>query len=273
MTRKSKQAGGNMPLTYYERTKGFASSEYGTTSKRLAGHSQYQLGDCALGITKLSAECVCTPSGYLYEKSPIYEYMLRKTQELKVQQSAFAQQEENSIRKREQDDLINQQQKIQVFEDSQKVVAHEQKKSAQEVAREGLKRTSYWLAESQPEQQGPQAIEKPAERPASPNSQEPLRIKDLWPLSLTWLDDKLVCAISSKPIQGTNVSIMAFWTSKQEPGTLVLTNVYKGLIAKDKKCPETGKTIKYTRSIQTSGSSFSTSSQQVEAKKYRPTIT
>jgi hypothetical protein len=39
MGRKGAHVGGQLPLTHYERTKKFASSEYGTVRKRLAGDS------------------------------------------------------------------------------------------------------------------------------------------------------------------------------------------------------------------------------------------
>ena len=54
MGRKAKnKTGGNLPLTHYERTQKFASSEYGTVVKRVSGAAQYQLGDCALSLSSL----------------------------------------------------------------------------------------------------------------------------------------------------------------------------------------------------------------------------
>ena len=78
-----------------------------------------------------------------------------------------------------------------------RVLAQDVKKQAQQ----DLKRTSYWLADSQPQQQTAR-VEQPKDlRPPSPHSQEPLRRKDLWPVRLNWEKDKLVCSVSGKPLQ------------------------------------------------------------------------
>jgi len=109
MGRKSKQAGtGHYPMTHHERTKKFASSSYGTTTTRLAGDTQVAFGSCSLSLTPImdhtssngeqkgksdSKACagsdtntsttiaMVTPSGHLYAKQAIYEYLLTKTKE------------------------------------------------------------------------------------------------------------------------------------------------------------------------------------------------
>lgn len=275
MGRKSKTAGGNMPLTQYERTKKFVSSEYGTTSQRLAGHSQYQLGDCALSLTRLKSEkapVLCTPSGYLYSQSAILEYLLTKTQELKEQQAQYDAQEEEQSR---QAAGAATQKRVADFESSQQVVAKKHRQDRVDVkaaARQDLKRTSYWLADAQPAAVET-AVTRPPPRPSSPHSQEPLKRKELWPLDLTWddNDDKLVCHVSGKVIH--TQAATAYWTDKKKPGKVVLTKVFEDIIKETMRCPTTSKKIKYIRSLQQSGTSFAASGQQVQAKKYRPTIT
>jgi len=266
MVRKSKQAGGHMPLTHYERTKKFASSEYGTTTKRLAGHSQYQLGDCALSLTKLDETALCTPSGYLYSDSAIVEYLLTKTQELKEQQAAYERQQAALVK----DDGEADRKRRADFEESQKVVKKSKKIDSRQVAKQELKRTSYWLADSQPNAVE-QTIEKPPERPQSPHSQQPLRRKDLWPVHIQWEDDKFVCAVSGKALNAQDV--VCYWTDKKQPGIVVLQSVYDQLIADTKQCPNSSRKIKYTRKLQKSGTSFASSGQNVQVQKYRPTIT
>lgn len=49
--RKSKQPGGNMPLTNREMSKYAKGSNFGTSSSRLSGDSQGKFGDCCLGLT------------------------------------------------------------------------------------------------------------------------------------------------------------------------------------------------------------------------------
>jgi len=276
MTRKSKQAGGNFPLTYYERTKKFASSEYGTTARRLAGHSQYQLGDCALSLTSLrdAKGVLCTPSGYLYADSAILEYLLAKTQEIKEQQEAYERQQAEQAASRQADHSESQARKRSAFDESQKLVKKSKTKDAKESAQEALKQSSYWLAEAQPVAGDRQLAPPPVDRPPSPHSQCPLRRKDLWPIQLLWDKDdpkKLVCAVSSKAIHSKDVT--AYWTDKKEPGTIVLTSVYSQLIQDSNICPITSKKVKYVRALQKSGTSFAASGQTVQVTKYAPTIT
>jgi nitric oxide synthase-interacting protein len=277
MGRKSKQVGGHFPLTHYERTKKFASSEYGTVQKRLAGHSQYQLGQCALTTTQLPEDgdddVLCGSSGYLYRKSAILEYLLTKTQELKRQREAY---ERQQLEKAAAEDVTEEKEKERKdgFLEAQRVVKKRKREDEKVSAKADLKRTSYWLAEAQPASVKVEQIEEPPERPPSPVTGRPLRRKDLWPVSVKWDDDRkrVVCAVSGKTVKASN-EVTAYWTDKKEPGTIVLKTVYDELVGDTKRCPVTSKKIKCVRQLQQSGSSFASSGQNVEVKKYRPTIT
>lgn len=221
MGRKGKQAGGNMPLTHYERTQKFASSEYGTTQQRLAGHSQYQIGDCALTTQRLdhittaaadattttttgSSVALCTPSGYIYAESAILEYLLTKTQELKAQQAACDKKQQQDAAGDEDGDKKK---RIADFKESQKVVKKSRIGNAKEAAVSDLNRVSYWLSSAQPVAASTTAVDtapkttygtcgsrsssisqppSPPERPASPMTGVVLRRKDLWPVQLQW---------------------------------------------------------------------------------------
>jgi hypothetical protein len=313
MGRKSKQAGGNMPLTHYERTKKFASSEYGTTSVRLAGHSQYQIGYCALSITCLDEtnsntddenidHAMCTPSGYLYSKQSILEYMLTKKQELNEQQIAYEKSQQQYQQEQTNIEMASNKKMKNDFDISQNVIKKRKINDDRESAQNDLKRTSYWLANSQPDHLVTPIPKPPiSDRPLSPFSQQPLRRKDIWPVRLEWNNDgsdttnnntstnkKLVCSVSHKTIQ-TQPAI-AYWTKDTNiPGTVVLEKVFNDLIGtksssgdnndnnNNKKikmiCPTTGAKIKHVRKLQQSGSSFAASGQNVQGKQYRPTIT
>src|SRR6056300_1611803 len=180
MTRKSKQAGGNMPLTSVEMKK--YSVGYGTTTARLNGVSQYTFGDCALSLHAAEEHPVATPSGYIYEKAAILEYLLVKTRQLKKEKEEY----EAWLKKcqTEQNEKDAKRINVQVgeFEESQKVLSGKILK----VEENPLKRTSYWLAEFQPEQaKSPnKSLNSPQKRPSSPNSQKPLSKKDLIFLNL-----------------------------------------------------------------------------------------
>jgi hypothetical protein len=268
MGRKSKQAGGNMPLTHYERTKKFRSSEYGTVSQRLAGHSQYQIGYCALSITSLENETIvlCTPSGYLYSESVLLEYLLMKTKEIKQQQILDHEQQQQQQNEMEQSVLNEKKKKVtEEFESAQKVLSNKKPKLFMstgkrnhdhyddiEKSKQDIKRTSYWLATSQTNQQQDDTTHpkhhdsiivrpmspshpppSPPDRPVSPCSEQPLRRKEIWPVQLTWdvrsSHKKVVmCAISQKSI--TTQPVMVYWIDKNKPGTIVLENVYHDII-------------------------------------------
>jgi hypothetical protein len=334
-----KRTDGNLPLTSYERSVGFASSSYGTTTQRLAGYAQYQRGDCALSLTKLDGTALCTPSGYLYSHDAILSYLLNQTQLLNRQRDAYEDQE----RKRfilENKEAIEAQhrERLSKFAESQQsligitttnsteiVVAStgtallekgtKKRKLGSttsptnptdvEIARANLKRTSFWLAESQPVAPEPNQVRKPADRPCSPTSSSPdLRRKDLWPVKLRWNDERthLICAVSDTVLKST-MSITAYWTVEHPGkfattveylhdshnkgdsgfGTLVATAVFETFLGtnggkvdttpKYPRCPLSGKKIRHTRLLQAGGSSFAASGQPIEAQKYQPTIT
>jgi len=286
MTRKSKQAGGNFPLTHYERTKKFASKEgHGTTSKRIAGHSQYQLGDCGLNLTKLDDEgaALCTPSGYLYSEDAILSYLLSKTQEIKEQREAYEQQQrrEDAAAAGEGDVAASKKRAasvVEAFEESQRTIKKRKSVDRKQAALDELKKTSYWLADAQPDRVERRMEGPPPDRPPSPHTGQPLRRKDLWPVRLAFDGGKLACAISGKVIGSSEAT--AYWTDKKPSsgdsgdGTIALTSVYEDLVSpEDKRCPNTSKKIRHVRKLQRSGTSFATSGQQVQVQTYAPTIT
>jgi nitric oxide synthase-interacting protein len=283
MTRKSKQAGGNLPLTHYERTKKFASSEYGTTVKRLSSASQYQIGECALSLSPLdSGSALVSPSGYLYDKNAILEYLLTQTYLLKDRQVAYeSQQKEILVREESAKSETDTKRSAEaLILEAHSVVKKQKVVDSRQHQQNELKRTSYWLADSQSDAKD-RLLEKPPERPLSPHSQQPLKRKDLWMVRLTYDEGAgevnrsskkaLVCAISGKALMG---EVTAYWTDKKhEDGAVVLTKVFQDLSRDGKVCPLTSRKIRSVRSLQKSGSSFAASGQTVEVKKYAPTIT
>lgn len=209
---------------------------------------------------------LCSPSGYIYAESAILEYLLTKTQELKEQKIAHEKQQLG----KQQDDS-EKRKRMANFAESQKLFRTSSSASDKKDAAVGdLKRVSYWLAGAQPESTYEKEITPPPERPTSPISGEPLRRKDLWPVSILRENNKLICCISHKPIR--NHEIIAYWIDKKEAGKIVLKSVYEELITKN-RCPITDKKIRYDRVLQRSGTSFASSGQEIEVKKYRPTIT
>jgi nitric oxide synthase-interacting protein len=262
MTRKSKQTGGHQPLTHYERTKKFKSSQYGTTTARLSTDSQLQFGDCALSVTA-AVDPVATPSGHVYSREAIVEYLMSKTKEIKQAKLNYQAYLDKQQSKQDEEKKESQSQAIVAFEGKQKATTVASKKRP---ASNPLASTSYWLSEFQPEHTE-QVPEPPPERPLSPFSGGPLRLKDLHPLTFERSSDgKVQCAVSHKTI--TTQPVIAL---KEH---VVSEEVFDSLVKDSMVCPITGRKLKkkHILRLQKAKSGFA-SSGSVVAKKYRPTIT
>ena len=281
MARKSKQPGGHNPLTAHERKK-YTKGAYGTVSARLGQDSQYSLGNCGLSLYPARDRPVATPSGYIYERSAMLEYLLSKTQDLKKQQQEYedylstleASQQEEQEKKRKS--------MVVEFESAQKVTSAKKHKTETNV----LKRTSYWLADMQPDNDIESQKAPPPKRPPSPNTSRPLRRKDLIEIELkrkntsskSGRNNAVLCAISEKEITTQQaIALVTKGNDETNRAQVVLEQIYKDLnIEKEKvpMCPVTGKKIKQVLKLQKGGSSFaSTDGRSVEAKQYRPTMT
>lgn len=326
MGRKSKQAGtGHYPLTHYERTKKFASSSYGTTTTRISGDTQVAFGSCSLSLAPIVSEqdgssanavaakssagdddqtvisiAMVTPSGHLYAKQAIYEYLLTKTQDFANQTKAYELQQETAMAKADTTEA-QKRQREEAFEESNQLAVIDSKKKAkkaEKIVGDGgvLKKTSYWLPDMQPAKVDTEV--KAPERPTSPYSGEPLRRKDLREVALirkrdnqskNYAEQDVLCAISGKAIRMQ--AAVAYWTKdKSTPGVVVLKSVYDMTIdtnskknkqsfskTSDKKapaliCPITNAKIKHTIALKSGGSGFA-AHNAVQVKTYKPTIT
>jgi hypothetical protein len=281
MGRKSKQAGGNLPLTNYERSKKFKAA----SSETVAAISQYQLGMCALTTQSLLAlpssknkdavaavtvtVVLCSPSGYLYDESALLEYLLRNTRELKRQKAesqAREQQHETTTKS------VESRKRLGDFASSQAMVKIT-KIDTPDTAR-ALKNVSYWL--DTPEVADDEAVKPPLvtrDRPGSPTTGNEVQRKDFWKVSLKQnANQQLICALSDKPLQMSRA--IAYWTTKSEIGIVALESIYDQLTtttivtadANQKKrqrrrCPLTDERIKHVRPLV---GSQSTSVQRVE---------
>lgn len=277
-----------MPLTYGERKK---LTSYGTATARLGTDSQRRFGDCCLGLEP-AEDPVATPSGHIYSREAIVSYLLAKTQELKELRAKYDAQLAAQERRKCEEKETAKQRSIEAFVEKDTGAAscsqstHSRsfkdkvgKRISTETTDEGkntLKRTSYWLSDFQPEyddsetnllRKGP-----PPERPPSPMSGNPLRLKDLVPLELNreGLRGKgqAVCAVSSKAITTQRAVVL------KKTGQILLHDVYLKLAKPSMTCPVTGKKFKEKDVIelQKAASGFAASGE-VTAKRYRPTMT
>jgi nitric oxide synthase-interacting protein len=289
MARKSKQPGGHNPLTAHERKK-YAKDAYGTTTARLGQDSQYTFANCGLSLHPARDRPVASPSGYIYERSAMLEYMLTKTQELKRQQQEYEDYLSQQQANMEGDEEKKRKSQVEQFESTQKVTSAKKQKTETNV----LKRTSFWLADMQPDNDKAISSKQrtpPPKRSPSPNTKRPLRRKDLIELELKRSsnnsstnknkkhdNDHVLCAISDKEISTQQaIALVTKGNDEQHPAHVVLEEVYKDLkIGKERVpiCPVTGRKIKHVLKLQRGGSSFaSIDGRSVEAKLYRPTMT
>jgi len=312
MTRKSKQPGGHNPLTYAER-KRLKSSGYGTQSQRLTTESQLPFGYCTLS-TSPTVEAVATPSGHIYEREAIVAYLLQKSGELKKEKKEYEKLRLNVEERRVQWEEENHKKEVARFVRKDQGAVSEgalvvrdadnragsvaksssatsESSSAVAKAKENsLKQVSYWLSEAQPQHKKHRAIYEgefdyrkeiealpppPPERPPSPMSGEPLRLKQLIPLHLLHEKDakgmstgKVLCAVSHKQI--TTQPTICIKIS----GQVMLKSVYEELAKPNLECPVTSKRFKEADVLDlVSGRSGFAASGDVVARKYNPTLT
>lgn len=281
MARKSKQAGsGHLPLTNYERKE--YGKAYGHGTKRLGGASQHTFGHCALSLHSAREDPVATPSGYIYERHAILEYLLHQTQNLKQAQQRYEQWLQSQEAAQVQEEARKRKLEIENFEQSQKVIPKKQKQEEENP----LKRSSFWLADFQPKKEDaavavaggsgtlhePALMDPPPKRPQSPMSQMPLRRKDLIPLDLKRnKDDQVICAISQKSI--VTQQALALITKPDRPAQVVLEQVYKE-VGSEAMCPVTGLKVSKILKLQKGGSSFAASGGAAvdAAGSYRPNM-
>ena len=328
MTRKSKQPGGHNPLTYAER-KRLKSSGYGTQSTRLTTASQLTFGHCCLNLSPITdGDAVATPSGHIYSREAIVQYLLSKNAELKKQKAEYERlrlevenrrvEWEEKERKKNQDKFVRKDQgamsttsstALVVRSDDTETSASARGSSSATTAKSGgkervensLAHVSYWLSTSQPqhkkgaasangefdyEKEIEQLPAPPPDRPSSPNSGEPLKLKQLIPLHLVREGEedgkkqssksnkdgeatgRILCCVSHKTIT-TQPTIVI-----KNTGQVMLKSVYNDLAKPTMTCPITGKKFKDKDVLDLiKGKSGFAASGDVVARKYNPTLT
>lgn len=302
MTRKSKQAGGHNPLTYSERSK---LTSYGTQSVRLTTDSQLRFGDCCLQLNP-AVDPVVTPSGHIYSREAIVSYLLTKRQEINDQKKQYEAQISTDARTAISEQQTTQTRAIQTFIQKDQgclnadttltdhtASLHKNLKrdidliddETQKKGNKRLKEISYWLSEAQPEYTEKDRVENirknvPKDRPDSPMSGNPLRLKDLVSIQLVREGDgdttsgggKCMCAVSDKAITTQPVILI------KKTGVVILKDVYESVVrgkkGKSMLCPTTGKKFKEKDVLELQkGKSGFAASGDVIASKYTPTMT
>ena len=247
-----------------------------------------------------------SPSGRLYSREALLEYLLFQTKELKQQQHAFDQQ----TSRRREDAIINEEQErsrgVASFVDTQDISGLTKRKASEtEISRgymesrkkifddtddvtkkEQLKRISPWIVDFTPDA-GDATIKAPPKRPPSPFSGRPLRSKDLIPVDLVRETDttigssssssgssssnggtvKFICPVTRKTITNQKLFLI------KSTGVLMIEAAYKDFARPAMTCPLTGKPFTDSDVVEVipAASGFSASGE-VMAKKHKLTI-
>lgn len=250
-------------------------------------------------------------SGHIYSREAIVSYLLTKTQELKEARAAYEAQiksdHDKEIQQQIESDIQHTKEFLQKDQGSMKLSkqTHQsqlhqslKRKISIETKEEGaqkLQRTSYWLSEAQPQYTVESKEDEirhnpPPDRPGSPMSGEPLRLKDLTPIILmrdiddisnnnaqtantatsssSLIGSRCLCAVSHKAI--TTQSAIAI----KKTGVVILEDVFNKVVKPSMTCPIKGTKFKEKDILQLSkcASGFAASGTVV-ATKYRPTLT
>jgi nitric oxide synthase-interacting protein len=210
---------------------------------------------------------VATPSGNIYTREFILEYLLSKKKELKRQRAAYEAEQAEAENTKKEEENERQEKKQRQFIDLQEGIVDTtatksaiSKKSAEEVARdvaigrrdalddtlkEKLKdhlKSNFWVPDMTPDS-GKRKVEKPQERPLSPCTQRPLKVTGIFSINLVKdeaassgkSDLKYMCPVSQKQI--TSQKVVAI----RSTGTVMLKDCYEKYVKKDLVDPVTQK--------------------------------
>ncbi|KAJ1438552.1 hypothetical protein B484DRAFT_444501 [Ochromonadaceae sp. CCMP2298] len=126
--RHSKNAGAKHHYTYEEKRR----AGLGTVKERLGTDSQLPFGYCALSL-RPAEDPVVSPSGRIYSREFILEYLISKQQELKKQKQAFDAQQAREQRALEEAQQKAQERSIEAFIETHNGVKSTLKRKADEV--------------------------------------------------------------------------------------------------------------------------------------------
>ncbi|TMW65784.1 hypothetical protein Poli38472_008426 [Pythium oligandrum] len=288
MSRHSKNATATTHFTYHERQ----AAGHGTLKRRFGKDSQLAFGFCALCLARTEdKQPLVSPSGYVYCKECIYANLLAQKRAIQENLDAY----ERFCEKREQDAqdtlVAKEREEIKKFlsasdgsgvngqntksddaEAIQNKLREKVDRTTDDAKRDAMKRTSFWIPDCTPTAQN--KMDQPDTKTRDPMSNEELKLKHLMPVKFEWLaegsskDKHVVCAVTKKAITHQLAVLL------RPSGQVILDSCVKDMVLPTMTCPVSGLKLrkKDLVKLQTGGSSFSAHSN-VEAKKYRPTMT
>lgn len=291
-SRHSKNSSDATHFRYHEKVQ----AGVGSITQRLGTDSQQPFGHCCLCLAPVE-DAVISPSGHMYEREVILEYLLKKTKELKKQAKMYAQQQEQAVEDERHRQEAAGEAVVNKFVETVEGVENVVKRKASELEaknsyfesrkrviddtsrdekQQALRQVAPWLPSFTPEAAAT-AIKAPPKRPPSPMTGRPLKVADLTPVNMTRESDskasavgesvKFICPVSRKTI--TSQKVVAIKKTNQ----IMLESVAKELAYPTMTCPVTGKKFQMSDVVQVAqvASGFA-STGKVEAKKYRPSM-
>ncbi len=180
-----------------------AQAGYGSSQVRLSGDSQLRFGECGVCLRPVAAsEALCvTPSGRLYHRPCLVQFLGEQTLKLKRQRAAYEEQQERM----RASDGKTEAERIEEFKASETTARRAPSAAAPAAAAaaapahvdalamdrsvrvvagardkwaEAAKSTSFWRPEARPSA-APAVLTAPPKRPPSPNSSRPIRLRDV----------------------------------------------------------------------------------------------
>ena len=269
MGKHSKNVNTNAQFGYRERKRANNES-WGSLSQRVASNSNLPFGYCALTL-RPTTSCVATPSGHLYEKEAILEYILHHLKKVSEEEEEV-EEEKIRIKKKEEEEkaeeAIKEKEIFKSLVDGGNIKPTEatfqatgkRKREIDDSSNEEriaqLSKSSPWLPAFTPSAENNSRMRNSCnssykkKRATSPFSGRPLRAKDLIPLDLQ--RDKegdglvpvhYVCSVSKKVI--TTQPVVAIKTTH----AVMLEEVAQTVAYPSQTCPVTGTTFQKDRDI------------------------
>lgn len=302
MTRHSKNSTATTHFTYHEKS----AAGHGTLKRRFGKDAQLAFGHCCLCVasTHDGKSPLVSPSGYVYCKECIYANLLAQKRTIQENVAAY----ERAVEKQEQaaqDEVVaaertqllqfldssasgahtsasvlqhatDKQTQAQAAADAYKQSLREKvDRTSDDAKREAMKRTSFWIPDCTPS--ADVAVEQPDTKTRDPMSLAELKLKHLMPVKFEWSNSStkdtaapphVLCAVTKKEITHHQAVLL------RPSGLVVLESCVKDMVLPTMTCPVTGLKLrkKDIVKLQAGGTGFSAHSE-VEAKKYRPSMT
>jgi len=302
MTRHGRNCTASAVYSYHEKKKDTQTSGYGSQNERLGKDSIKEFDCCGLTLQPCR-DPVITPSGYLYDREAILEYIVHKKQEYAKQMKLFDQQKKKFEAEEAEKAQEGEKHKISKFVKHENSITTKESaafkstsdKKIDEAAGPSTKSNaealsnlaekdkkslpSFWIPSLTPQAKS-DTLKKPDSKVYCPLSGKPLRLKDLYPVKFTSLpsDDKrsliskaarYICPVTHD-LLGNSVPCAVLKPS----GDVVTMDCVEKIIKKDWICPLTGKKLKESDIITMNrgGTGFSGATPNLKAKIHRPTM-